>query len=92
MCLGAVSVMAADTSCFCCDPVDAPSLVYSQMSSVFTFTSCLFPALGYVLHILYTRAAHYRGIMATVIPANAKLTIQEHSSKQNKADLKSNGN
>lgn len=48
---GAVSVMAADTTCFCCDPVGAPSLVYSQMSSVFTFASCLVSCAG-------LRAAH----------------------------------
>lgn len=56
-CLGAVSVMPADTSCFPCDPVNrlqTPSVVYSEMSSVFTFTSCLFPALLYVLYILYS--------------------------------------
>lgn len=44
-CFGAVSVMPADTSCFSCDPVipvQTPSVVYNEMSSVFTFTSCLF--------------------------------------------------
>lgn len=56
-CFGAVSVMPADTSCFSCDPVilvQTPSVVYSEMSSVFTFTSCLFSALVYVLYILYS--------------------------------------
>lgn len=49
--------MPADTSCFSCDPVipvQTPSVVYSEMSSVFTFTSCLFLALLYVLYILYS--------------------------------------
>lgn len=49
--------MAADTSCFSCDPVipaQTPSLVYSEMPSVFTFTSCLFLTLLYVLYILYS--------------------------------------
>lgn len=49
--------MAADTSCFSCDPVipvQTPSVVYSEMSSVFTFTSCLFSALLYVLYIPYS--------------------------------------
>lgn len=57
LCFGAVSVMTADTSCFSCDPVivrQTPSVVYSEMSSVFTFTSCLFPTLLYVLYILYS--------------------------------------
>lgn len=49
--------MSADTSCFPCDPVilaQTPSLVYGGMSSVFTFTSCLFSTLVYVLYILYS--------------------------------------
>lgn len=43
-CFRAVSVMSADTSCFSCDPVipvQTPSVVYSEMSSVFTFTPSL---------------------------------------------------
>lgn len=85
-CLGAVSVMPADTRCFSCDPVIpvlTPSVVYSEMSSVFTFTSCLFSALLYVMYILYRvtmpqRSAargHWQGSPVRSLLAVRKLTL-----------------
>lgn len=76
--------MSADTSCFPCDPVipaQTPSLVYGGMSSVFTFTSCLFSTLVYVLYILYSfylpriqpRGGHWQGCFFEVIVRREKI-------------------
>lgn len=76
--------MPADTSCFSCDPVipvQTPSVVYSEMSSVFTFTSCLFSALLYVLYILYSftilqhsaAGGHWQGLLCEVIVSREKI-------------------
>lgn len=45
LCFGPASGMSADTLCFSCDPViqlQTPTVVYSEMSSVFTFTPACF--------------------------------------------------
>lgn len=78
--------MAADTSCFSCDPVippQTPSVVYSEMPSVFTFTSCPFLTLLYVLYILYSftmrqhsaEEGHWQGYLPRSLLAVRKWTL-----------------